>query len=109
MWRQAAKCLTIIICALLLSAIPPAITWIFQPSIALIVLIIEFMGFWIWIVPLNWLRLILFPKLIVEIGRSGEIGVRARGIQRFVFSGIFATLILGVTASVIANFLSKSH
>jgi hypothetical protein len=56
---------------------------------------------------LTWLRTILFPKLAVEIGRSRDITARASSLRRLLFGGILLALVIGVTSSVIANYLSK--
>jgi hypothetical protein len=41
---------------------------------------------------LNWFRSLLFPQLLVNIGRSGEIASRAQGLRTFLFYGVLLTL-----------------
>jgi hypothetical protein len=58
---------------------------------------------------LGALRKVLFPQLIVEIGRSAEIAARAHALRNFVFVTVILTLILGIVASVVASFIYPPH
>lgn len=61
--------------------------------------------------PLLWLlhrlRKIIFPQLVVEIGRSDDMGKRARNMRSTLLVGIILALVVGVAASLIANRLSR--
>jgi hypothetical protein len=99
----------VIAVVLLIFALPIGIAWVINatPRAALIIFMIEALGFWIWLYVLNRLRELLFPRLIFDIGRSAEVGKRSIGLQKFLFGAVFLTVILGVVASVIANFLYR--
>jgi hypothetical protein len=53
-----------------------------------------------------FLRPIFFPQLAIDIGRSGELVRRAAGRRQLAFTLLVVTLIGGVAASILADYLS---
>lgn len=88
-------------------ATPPMLARIFAPSLVGPLVVSAIIGLFPCLALAYWLRRLLFPQLIVEIGQSAAIATRARGLRKFLFGGVLVALLIGIAASLIANALSK--
>jgi hypothetical protein len=86
---------------------PIVLTQIFVPPKTEPVAVIHVLGWVAWIVLVLWLTQFLFPKLIVEIGRSAEIASRKRGVRTGLFVSVILALVVGVAAALIATGISR--
>lgn len=58
---------------------------------------------WPIILILNRMREFVFPKLIIDVGRSAEIGARARGARNILFVVVLIGFAVSVTATVFTD------
>jgi len=95
---------TIVVVVLALLAMPPLLAFHFRGEDWFKwVLVAEFALIWPIILLLNRIREFIFPKLIIDVGRSAEIGARARGARNV----LFVAVLIGFAVSVAATFFTN--